>query len=401
MQVKVTRYKQDITYEDAKGTIFSDTDFLKEFNSILDKRNIKRKNALLLCAKYLKEIAARYTQSKLFWSLSEAVVRRKIIGRFKKIYYEKCNIAAIKHLASDKIVIIAPNHRSVFDFIILSYILVKETTCMPIILAADIFNTFPLGYIFRHFGAYFVRRNEYDELYSLVFKHYVMLISKFQLIHMFFIEGGRNKTGGYSMPKKGILKYIFNGAEKYSKNKDVVFIPVSISYDYVPESNVIVEENKSGKRKHIFRSVVNYLSTRNLGNCYINFGGPISVFSFKRSISHNKLIDAFGDYIMERIKSLATISPTSLICYALLGSDKMEYPEFKKKFTTHYLKLKKSGIDISKINLNKINDYIAFADSKGVIEFDKFAGIIRIDGGKKDLVEYYSNNIIHLLNNIK
>lgn len=393
MQVKVVRYKRDLTYDNARNWIFSDSDFLKEFDGIVEKEKLSKLKSKDECERYLKEIAATYSKSKSFWNIMEVVVRRRIVNSFDNIYYNKDGVKSIKNLAKDYIVNLAPNHRSVFDFMILSYILVKETTFMPIILAADVFNTFPLGQIFRKFGAYFVRRKVDNALYSLVFKYYVMMISKCELIHMFFIEGGRNKTGGYSQPKKGILKYILDGAKKYSSS-DIVFVPVSISYDCVPESKVVIEESKSGKRKHIFQSVANYLYRSGLGNCYIKFGKPIKISNSGRKTS--KTIDELGDKLVETIKSLVIVTPTSLVCYTLIGTDAVNYNDFKKKFKSNYNKLKELKCDISYVDLSQIEKYLEFARKKGIIDFDKRNGTINAKGNKKAIVQYYSNNILHL-----
>ena len=398
MQFKVRRsLKKDLTYNDAKREIFSDEDFLKELGPLINKKKIDIGYAKSKADKYLKEISARHSESRIFWIMTILLVRNKIIQRFKKIHYNKKYVKKISNLLKNKVVAIAPNHRSVFDFIILGYILIQETSFVPIILAAEVFNVFPIETIFRRWGAYFVRRSETDEIYFLVFKHYVMLILKYELIHMFFIEGGRNKTGGYSSPKKGILRHILDGKKKFQPRKDLIFLPVNISYDYVPESKIVVEEAKSGKRKHIFKSVINYLTGKNLGNCYINFGEPISTSRLQRDVkSEDKLIDALGNSLMDKIKSLVIVSPTALLCYTLLNKNKINLVELKKKFRINFEKLKSSKKNVAYVDLNKIMDYILFADDKGIIKFDKDKQIIFVDSKQRHIVEYYSNNILHL-----
>src|SRR3989338_11183271 len=153
MHVKIKRsLKKDMTYYDAEKDIFSDKGFLKELNLIINKKKLDPGKAKSKCNEYLKEIAAGCSTSQLFWDIAETVVRRAIMGSFKKVHYNRENVKIIRDLAKNNLITIAPNHRSVFDFMILSYILVKETTFMPIILAADVFNVFPLGNIFRLFG---------------------------------------------------------------------------------------------------------------------------------------------------------------------------------------------------------------------------------------------------------
>lgn len=396
MSVKIMRYKRDIEYGEARDWIFSDKGFLEEFNSIVKDEDLNPEKAKAKCSEYLVEIAARYTKSQFFWNAMEYMVRKRIINSFKNVYYNKSGVNAIKNLAKYSIVNIAPNHRSVFDFMILPYILVKETKFMPIILAADVFNTFPIGAVFRKCGTYFVRREESDKLYSLVFKYYVMMISRCRLIHMFFIEGGRNKAGGYSEPKKGILKYMLDGARRYT-NSDVAFLPIGISYDYVPESSIVVEEAKSGKRKHILKSIASYAYKSDLGNCYIKFGKPIkfSEFNGKLKSKYNS-VDKLGDRIMDSIKSLVIVSPTALICHTLISSGSMDYKHFKRKFISNYEKLKKYRCDVSHVNPNKLEHYLEFAARKGILNLHRTNKEIVISSRNSNIVQYYNNNILHL-----
>ena len=393
MQLKVVRYKKDITYNDARELIFSDKDFLVEFGQVAEKLKLDRIKVKNECEQYLKEIAATYSNNKAFWNIMEAIVRRRIKNSFDNIFYNKEGVQAIIDLAKNNILNLVPNHRSVFDFILLPYVIIKETTYVPIILAADVFNTFPLAQIFRRFGVYFVRRKVENKFYSLIFKYYVMMISKCELLHMFFIEGGRNKTGGYSNPKKGILKYILGGAKKYSKS-DVVFVPISISYDCVPEIRVVIQESKSGKRRHIFESVANYLYRSNLGNCYIKFGIPIKIPNLK--INNKKMVDYIGNKLIETIKTLVVVTPTSLICYTMLNQQKMPYGIFRKKFNINYIKLRKLKSDISYIDLTKIDKYLQFAHIKNIINFNKRSKTITVKYNQIELIQYYSNNILHL-----
>lgn len=397
MHIKIIRsLKKDLKYDDAKKEMFSDKDFLDELQSIANSKKLDIANASLICNKYLKKIAAKYLDNKIFWSIVEFVVRKKIIGSFENIYFNKDNIGIINKLAKENIIAVLPNHRSVFDFVILPYILVKETSFMPIISAADIFDKFLIGNLFRRMGAYYVRRNESDKLYFLVFKYYVMLIVKYELLHMFFIEGGRNKSGSYSEPKTGILRHILNGKKKHNIQKDFLFIPVNISYDCVPESEVVIEENLSGQRKSIFKSVIKYLTKNELGNCYINFGEPIRLSNFLAQYSEHDTISSLANSIMQNIKSLVTVSPTSLLCYTILKEDKISLKEFEEAFKINLEKLRAKNKNLRYIDLNQIANYISFAHEKGIITYNKQKSLILVDSKKKPIVEYYSNNIRHL-----
>lgn len=397
MQAPLRSFKGDLSLEDAEQEIFSDESFLIELSKISTLRKIKLEDSKLQCLAYLKEIAAKASKNKFFWAISKAIVRKRMVGSFNNVFYNKENILPLKELAKENIVIIAPNHRSVFDFMLIPYFLVNEIGMMPTVLAADVFNKFPVGYIFRKLGTYFVRRNAEDEIYSLVFKHYVVLAVKYELMQLFFIEGGRVKSGGYAEPKIGILKYVLNGIKKYKISKDVVFVPVNISYDFVPESDVVVEEHLSGKRKSIFKSLSSYLTKKNLGNCYINFGKPISLKeSLGKFNNENEAMIALGNNLIDTIKSLVVVSPISLLCFTLISfnSNKINYDEFLNNFKLNFEELKKSSCNVNNVDLDKVKDYVNFAVGKKLIRLD--SNYIFIDEMVKPVVEYHGRNVEHL-----
>src|SRR3989338_7605752 len=371
MQAPLRSLKGNLSLEDAEREIFSDEAFLIELSKISALRKVKLEDTKLQCLAYLEEIAAKASKNRLFWAISKFIVRKRMVGSFNKVFYNKENVLSLKELAKENIIIIAPNHRSVFDFMLIPYFLVSETGMMPTILAADVFNKFPVGYVFRKLGTYFVRRNAEDEIYSLVFKHYVMLAVKYGLMQLFFIEGGRVKSGGYAEPKIGILKYLLNGVKKYKIGKDIVFVPVNISYDFVPESEVVVEEHLTGERKSIFKSLFSYLTKKNLGNCYINFGKPVSL---KESLtgfnSENEAMAALGNNLIKEIKALVVVSPVALLCYTLINSNKISFDEFLNNYKMNFEKLKKSGCNVSNVDLDKVKDYVDFAAGKKLIGFD-------------------------------
>lgn len=397
MALKIIRsLKQDLTYQDAKNEIFSDENFLNDLKSIASNRKLPIEDAKSICYKYLKEIATRCTRNKFFWSAVKSIIRRRIIGSFDNVYYNSNIVKSIVDLAKDNIITFTPNHRSVFDFLILPYILAKETGFMPIALAADVFNKFPMGYIFRKAGAYYVRRNESDEMYFLVFKYYFMLLLNYEFMQLFFIEGGRNKSGGYSEPKAGILKYIIEGKKKYNIKKDILFFPVNISYDFVPESNVVIEEHLSGIRKSIFSSVSKYATKRDLRNCYLNFGEPIHLSEFLEKSPEREAINLLGNSIIENIKSLVTVSPIALLCYSLQSVNTISVRDFEKRYKANYEFLERSHRNIRYIELGKIPEYLSFAEKKWIIGLSKDKNLILLDNNKKRIVEYYSNNIRHL-----
>ncbi len=401
MRPKITNLeRKSVHYSNARNEILNDQDFLDDLRELAASKGITFDDAKRLCDSYLKEIATSYPKFGLFWKLMEFLVRYLILNHFNRIYVDQKGLRRIKGLSKEYIVQIIPSHKSVFDFMVLPYFIVKETTLMPIILAGEVFSKFPMGILLRKMVAYFVRRNESNKIYYLVFKHYLMLIIKHEMLHMFFIEGGRNKQGTFSEPKSGILKYIIEARDKHRIRKDIVFVPVCISYDFVPESDIVVQEKASGKRKHIASSMLRYFSRRKFGNCYIKVGSPIKLSSME--MRTKEPVGKLGNKIMKEIKRLLTVPSNTILCHGMMkfcaiNRNKFRFEELQREFLSCYYELKKLKADISHINPNRINEYLCSAVEKGLVKFGKDEGMIYIVKEAIPIIEYYSNNIVHLI----
>ncbi len=393
-------FKKNIPVLDAKkakGDIFSDSEFSDSLSAIATDKKISLETARSLCSVYFDEIAAQSTQNKLFWNAMELFVRKNIIQKFDTIYYNKDALEVIKKQHGKSSVVLVPNHRSTFDFMILPYIVVKETSYAPMILAADLFTAFPVGPLFRRMGAYFVCRESPDLLYSLVFKYYVMQIVRHRLLHLFFIEGGRNKSGGYSPPKIGMLKYILDGVKKYNPSDDVLFLPVNITYDIVPESSVVLQEHQSGKRKHIFKSLRYYFFKKKSGNCYLSFGRPRTLQHYLKQYSEKKAIQQLACTLSEDIKSLVTITPTALLCYVLLttGNQTLSEQECQELYTKKIALIRKKNQSQIFPAPASYASVFKFLCTQKIVAYTPSAGIT-IPQESGEWMNYYASNIRHI-----
>src|SRR3989441_11965683 len=64
-------------------------------------------------------------------------------------------------------------------------------------------RTFPLEYIFKSFGAYFIRRKFREPLYHTVLERYVQLITRNGVTQGIFPEGGLSRDGKLRPPSSG------------------------------------------------------------------------------------------------------------------------------------------------------------------------------------------------------
>ena len=99
-------------------------------------------------------------------------------------------------------IVYVPCHRSHMDYLLLSYVIYHQGMVPPHIAAGINLNFWPAGPIFRHGGAFFIRRTfKGNPLYSTVFREYLNLLFAKGYSVEFFTEGGRSRTGACCRPR--------------------------------------------------------------------------------------------------------------------------------------------------------------------------------------------------------
>ena len=99
-------------------------------------------------------------------------------------------------------IVYVPCHRSHMDYLLLSYVIYHQGMVPPHIAAGINLNFWPAGPIFRHGGAFFIRRTfKGNPLYSTVFREYLNLLFAKGYSVEFFTEGGRSRTGRLLPPR--------------------------------------------------------------------------------------------------------------------------------------------------------------------------------------------------------
>ncbi len=152
-------------------------------------------------------------------------------------------------------VIMVPNHQSHADYMALNYALhEKYDNKLPIHIAGGInLNIFPIGKMFRKSGCFFIRRSFSRDLnYKNTFEAYLYYLLKQGFPVQFFFEGGRSRTGKLLPPRFGLFSMLL-AAQKELEERDpdakkMVFLPISIMHEFVPEEKSLIKELE-GKKK--------------------------------------------------------------------------------------------------------------------------------------------------------
>ena len=124
-----------------------------------------------------------------------------------------------KQVVDDNCVVLVPNHQSHADYIALNYAIIK-TFGFPVYIAGGInLNIFPIGFLFRNSGCFFIRRSfNNDILYKLTLEAYLYyLLGEGKPIEFFF-EGGRSRSGKLLPPRYGLFTMLMT-AHSYLPQK--------------------------------------------------------------------------------------------------------------------------------------------------------------------------------------
>jgi 1-acyl-sn-glycerol-3-phosphate acyltransferase len=185
-------------------------------------------------------------------------------------------------------VVLLPSHRSYMDFIVLSYAMLVMGFPLPHICAGeDFLRLGGIADMLRGSGAFFMRRSfKGDELYAALFKEYVrQLVRRSECIE-FFLEGTRSRTQKTMGPKFGMLKIVTDAyLEPQTEINDVLFVPISLSYEKVLEGNVYADEllgipKPPETTMNLMRSAT--LLQQKFGSFNVNFAQPISLAEFSK-----------------------------------------------------------------------------------------------------------------------
>ncbi|WP_439146573.1 glycerol-3-phosphate 1-O-acyltransferase PlsB [Vibrio sp.] len=382
-----------------------------------EAKNISIEKASKEAQDIMDEIAANFSYS---------LIKRgeKILGwLWNKLYQglHISNASTVRKLAQDgHEIVYVPCHRSHMDYLLLSYVLYHEGMVPPHIAAGINLNFFPAGPIFRHGGAFFIRRSfKGNKLYSTIFREYLAeLFAKGYSVE-YFSEGGRSRTGRLLQAKTGMLAMTIQAMLR-GMNRPVTLVPVYIGYEHVMEVATYAKELR-GKRKEKENAslVIRTLrKLRNFGKGYVNFGEPIQLNQYlnEHAPEWTKDIDPMGTSkpqwmnpvvndlatkMMTHINDAAATNALTLCATALLSSRQRALSRDSLVSQINcYLSLLKNVpySDTFTVPKDSAEDLVKHAESlnKFLIESDTMGDIISLDRHQSILMTYYRNNIIHL-----
>jgi glycerol-3-phosphate O-acyltransferase len=356
---------------------------------------------------FFDEIAADYNSTYIeAFQLGLSFLWKRM---FEGIEVDEASLARVREWARTAPLIFVPSHKSHVDYLVLNYVLLNHYVHIPRIAAGRNLAFWPMGYIFRKTGAFFIRRSFRQPLYVEVFNRYIkVLLEEGQPIE-FFIEGGRSRNGKLVLPKTGFLSILLQ-AHAEGACKDLVFVPASIAYDRILEEKAYIKEIEGGtKEQESLKQIIGarkFLKKR-YGKIYLRFNEPFSLNEYleKTKLSPRIMEHKLAFHLVESINQVTPVTPLSLIATAILGCHRRGflYEELADTSNTLLRSLRKLGAPIvsSLDDLpSAVQETLTLLINWKVV--DSLEGedgneetFYFVEDEKKIELEYYKNCIVH------
>jgi len=340
--LQINLHRQSITgpvlksREERKEDILTNDNIQKYIQHYAKENKLPVKQVNKKAESYLEEIAAKYSIAII--RIFAATVTWIINIMFDGVVLDRNGLNRLKTASLKSPLVLMPCHKSHIDYLMLSYVMFYNDMPCPHIFAGKNLSFWPMGFIFRNSGAFFVRRTfKGAALYSKIFSEYIYnLLSEGFNIEA-FIEGSRSRTGKLLIPKLGFLSILID-AYKRGACKDLQFAPIYIGYDRVLEESAYLNELEGGYKKpeNLLQVVkaARFLKKR-YGKIYIQFHEPISLNTMLSQnnvlvddIDYEKksfLVKTIGNKIVHAINSITVVTPHALTASAILNSPRTTF----------------------------------------------------------------------------
>ena len=341
--VQFNRHRQSITgpmlksREELKESILTNERLAPVMAQIAQKRNIPLTQVHREANKYIDEIAANYNNSVV--EVGAKMIKWLISTLFDGLSINNDMLLRIKSMSRRGPLILVPCHKSHIDYLVLSYLLFLNDMPCPHVVAGKNLFFWPAGSFFRATGAFSVRRSfKGAVLYAKVFSEYVHKLLEEGFNLELYIEGGRSRTGKLLPPQLGFLSILL-GAFKNHACEDLIFVPIHMGYDRVPEEKAYLHEIEGGSKepeslKQILRAGT--ILKKRYGRIYVKLAEPVSLRDMlaqqNLSIDEmdskqiNTLCKQLGNRMITAIAAAAVVTP-----HALTAASALSFP--KKRFS--------------------------------------------------------------------
>ncbi|WP_412174947.1 1-acyl-sn-glycerol-3-phosphate acyltransferase [Albidovulum sediminicola] len=353
--------------------------------------------------RYAREIVPAFSAMFYFGIAARAAKWfARLIYRVRIGQFDTDAIAGIDRRAT---IVFVMNHRSNMDYVLVTYLAASRSALSYAV--GEWARVWPLSWLIRASGAYFIRRRSGNLLYRRVLARYVQMATAEGVTQALFPEGGLSLDGRVGRPKLGILSYIVEGYRP--GGRDVVFVPVSLAYDRVIEDRVLTAAHAAGVRRFrapvgtillfIGRQLRRMLTGRfkKFGVASVSFGTPLSLAAFLAA-PHGDVTADLAEELMRRIARNVSVLPVPLFCAALGEETDLPLAEVEQRAEALRRRLAAAGAHLD------LPDGSARAAVSGAIEILALRKIVRRAGDRiqvaprdRALIDFYAAPVAHWL----
>lgn len=336
-RVRLKRYRL-VSKRTIREQLLQDPRVLAAVREYGQEHGVTQLDARIRVERYIDEIVPYFnvlSYYRLGYNLARLLVH--LLYRVSSEYQDR---AALNAIPRRDVVVYLMNHRSNADYVVVAYVLARAVSISYAV--GEWARVWPLEYVFKSFGSYFIRRGFREPLYHVVLERYVQLITRSGVTQGIFLEGGLTRNGAFRTAKIGLLDYIARTLGDLPQDRDIWLVPVGLNYDRVLEDRSLImelldERTRPGRVRQL-TTVVHYLffnlmrlltaSLKRYGRVAVNFGTPISVRDWVGQ--HPNLLDRpkedrlpllqeLADHVMGRIGEIIPVTPVPLVAAALLS----------------------------------------------------------------------------------
>ena len=353
------------------------------------------------------------------------VVSRALLNFFYKVSAEYAGKAS--QLPRDSIVIYLMNHRSNADYVLVGYVLSGQVAISYAV--GEWARAFPLEFIFKSFGAYFIRRKFREKLYHTVLEQYVQLITRNGVTQGIFLEGGLSRDGHLGKAKIGLFDYLIGVARDPELTDKLYVVPVAVNYDRVLEDRSLLRELEAREgrarpprlvqlgevARYVWWNLARLVVRRwkRYGRAAVVIGEPLPLGPWLRQQHHETgnffaiersqrlaRVQILADTVLSEIAQLTPVTPVTLACAAIQS--------FDGDFIPHAQLIERMR-DMRDV-LHELNARVVHREGSVEEIFDRAwrmlsmrRMLVRSGSGysvlpaNRVLVNYYANSISHLL----
>ncbi len=365
----------------------------------------------------LDRIAADF---RFNWIVGARILFDFVLNRiYAGVEFREDDAERIRRAGRQGTLVFVPCHRSHLDYILISWIVFYQHMLPPHVAAGANLSFWPLGPVLRRWGAFFLRRSFSDDpLYATLFTQYVKELVREGYTQEFFIEGTRSRTGALLPPRVGMLSMYLDAAAE-GVAQDVMFVPMSLSYEKVVEEGEYRRELTGGdKQAEDIRGLAGTTEVlaRRYGRVYVRAGEPLSGKQVLEEADaplgemdreqRKAFLKRIGERILWEIHRVTPVTPSAVAAAVLLAHDKrgILVRDFHARAEFLMGFLGDRGAVFSNSMLNGPRDALdealrVFADDKLVQIFEEpdANDIVAIVPEGRLTMDYYKNNIINHL----